>query len=335
MSHVPVRSRRRRILTGVLSILAIPVAAWLLHPWPLPLRWIDPGTTAYMEHRQRQAVAVGEALELKQSWIPLDSVSPHLVRAVLIAEDDRFREHRGVDWEALAEETGYRGGIPPSMRDPADRAELLAAVQRVRSEREGIRGRSTITQQLARNLYLSPERAFTRKAQELLLARRLETFLSKDRILELYLNVAELGPGVFGVEAAAQTYFGRSAGQLSREQAAALAATLPHPLGSNPAHNPGRMQWRQNLILTRMMGGQRPVPPPEPVELEPLDPVIPAVPDLEAPPEADTLPSDTLLSDTLPFDTLPRDTLPPDSAAAGPDPAIPPQPGTRPSDFQR
>src|SRR5690606_4877443 len=119
---------------------------------------------------------------------------------------------------------------------------------------EKIRGRSTITQQLAKNLYFSDNRSLIRKLEELIVAKRLEWFLSKDRILELYLNVAEFGPGIFGVEAAAQHYFGVPAAKLSRYQAASLAATLPHPLTSNPARNPGRMAWRRDMILRRMGG---------------------------------------------------------------------------------
>lgn len=322
MSTSSSRSVRRSVLKGALVLLALPFVGWLLLPWPLPLRWFDPGTTAYMEYRVEQAAAQSESLELKRSWIPLDSVSPQLVRAVLVAEDDRFREHRGVDWDALAEETGYRGAIPPDLFDPDDRMELLAAIRRVRDDREGVRGRSTLTQQLARNLYLSPERAFTRKAQELLLARRLETFLSKDRILELYLNAAELGPGIFGVEAASRAYFDRSASAVTQTQAAALAATLPHPLTSNPAHNPARMSWRQELILTRLRGGERPIPVPDPVEVRAPELPTPSIPEPE--PSPDTLRPDTVHPDTLSQDTIPSDTV------RGGD-----QPGSSPWDLQR
>ncbi len=287
MTNAPKPERPlRRILRLALWTLAALVAVWLIHPWPVPLRWVDPGTTGYMEHREREARAAGEELEIRRSWIPLEEMSPHLERAVLIAEDHRFREHRGVDWEALAEETRYRGRLPPRLWDPDDREALAQAITHVREHREQIRGRSTLTQQLARNLYLSPRRSFVRKAQELLIARRLELLLSKDRILELYLNVAELGPGIFGVEAAAQSYFGRSARELDARQAAALAATLPHPRTSNPQLNPGRMAWRQGLILERMgMAG-----PPEPLPPEMEVEILPPTP----PPPPDPLPPDTL-----------------------------------------
>jgi monofunctional glycosyltransferase len=276
--------RIRALFSGALKAGLLLVAAglvvWALHPWPVLLRWQDPATTAYIQHRERAAQAAGEAFELRWSWISLEEIPSNLTRAVLIGEDHRFRDHGGVDWDALAEEVRYRGPIPPNPLSAEDRQALREAVDYVRENRDRIRGRSTLTQQLARNLYLSPERSFMRKAQELLIARRLEFLLSKDRILELYLNVAELGPGIFGVEAASQAYFGVSARQLSTGQAAALAATLPHPLTSNPAHAPGRMAWRRDLILERMQGPppERPLPPP--VEVAP-----PVLPDPEPPPD--------------------------------------------------
>lgn len=301
----------RLLARGVLVLIAIPVLVWLVQPWPLPLRWKDPGTTAFMEARLRDAKASGEPLELRHAWVPLTELPDVLVRAVLVAEDDRFREHGGVDWVALAEEVRYRGPIPPDLRDPADREALRAAWAYLSENREQVRGRSTLTQQLARNLYLSEDRSFVRKGQELLLARRLEFFLDKDRILEIYLNVAEFGPGIFGVEAASQVYFQRSARELSRHLAASLAGTLPHPLTSNPAHQPGRMAWRRDRILLRLGGGP-PVAPPPPE-------IIASPPDLVPPPDTTTSPGTVPPPDTVPPpgpipppDTVPRvDTIPP------------------------
>ncbi len=307
---------------GVLALLLLPLALWLVQPWPLLLRWKDPGTTAFMEARLREARTAGEPLELRHAWVPLDALPEVLVRAVLVAEDDRFREHGGVDWKALAEELRYRGSLPPDLRDDGDRAALAASWAYLREHRDQLRGRSTLTQQLARNLYLSTDRSFVRKGQEFLLARRLEFFLSKDRILEIYLNVAEFGPGIFGVEAAAQAYFERPVQDLTRAQAASLAATLPHPLTSNPAHRPGRMAWRRDLILSRLAGGTTPVPPPEvpePVLPPPEIPELPEVPTLPPdPPPPDPLPPpDTIPPDTLPPDTTRTGTTPPDSVPAG------------------
>jgi monofunctional biosynthetic peptidoglycan transglycosylase len=242
-------------------VLALPLAAvgaaWFLYlslPWPVPLRWREPTRTAFMEHRLAEATARGEALEIEFQWVPLERISPHLRRAAIVAEDARFRDHRGIDWAALREEVRYGGDTIFDWTDPDDLRALADAVRYYLEHRDEIRGRSTITQQLAKNLYFSPERSLLRKVAEFEVARRLERFLTKDRILELYLNTAEWGPGIFGAEAAARHYFGRSAAELTRDQAAALAATLPHPLTSNPKYRPGRMTWRKRMILERMGG---------------------------------------------------------------------------------
>jgi monofunctional biosynthetic peptidoglycan transglycosylase len=174
---------------------------------------------------------------------------------VILAEDQRFRQHRGVDWAAIAEEVGYDGEPPFSWTHPSDVAALVRAVRRGLSERDDIKGRSTLTQQLAKNLYFTPERSLRRKAGEFVVAQRLEWFLDKDRILEIYLNTAEFGPGIFGVEAASRAYFGVGASRLDRRQAATLAATLPHPLTSNPNRAPREMEWRRDRILGMMGGG--------------------------------------------------------------------------------
>ena len=134
---------------------------------------------------------------------------------------------------------------------------LWEALAFLRAHRDEIKGRSTLTQQLAKNLYFTPRRSFFRKLNEAVVAKRLEFFLPKDRILEVYLNVVEWGPGTFGAEAAARTYFDRSAKELTLDQAAALAATLPHPLTSNPSFHPGQMAWRKAHLLSRLRG-----PPP-------------------------------------------------------------------------
>jgi monofunctional biosynthetic peptidoglycan transglycosylase len=231
---------------------------WLALPWPILLRWRDPGVTAFMERRIDEAKKNDRPLEIRSSPVPLRRISRQLRRAVIIAEDGNFYEHRGIDWSALGEEVRYRGDDNFSLLDPGDLRGLAGAIGYYITHRGDIRGRSTITQQLAKNLYLSEDRSLLRKFDEFVVARRLEMFLSKDRILELYLNAAEWGPGVFGAEAAARTYFGRSAANLTREQAAALAATLPHPLTSNPKTRPGRMAWRRDMIL-RLMNRTGPV----------------------------------------------------------------------------
>jgi monofunctional biosynthetic peptidoglycan transglycosylase len=173
----------------------------------------------------------------------------------------------------------------------------MSALGRAWGRREALRGASTITQQLAKNLYLSPSRNPFRKLKEAVTAYRLEAALGKERILELYLNLVELGDEVWGVEAASQKYFSRSARRLSTEQAAALAGTLPFPLSSNPGFRPGRMRWRQNLILRRMRGENVVVPKVETEVIPPptLDSTTLIVPE---PVPLDTVPA------PLPFDSL-------------------------------
>jgi monofunctional biosynthetic peptidoglycan transglycosylase len=171
-----------------------------------------------------------------------------------------------------------------------------------------MRGASTITQQLAKNLYLSPSRNPLRKLKEAVIAYRLEWALGKQRILELYLNVVELGPNLWGVEAASERYFGRPAARLSMEQAALLVATLPHPLTSNPALRPGRTVWRQQLILRRLRG--------EPLAV-PREEVETATPGAPAPADSAVVP---------PQDSAAAPAPRPDTAAAKPPSAPPPLP---------
>lgn len=238
-----------RLLRGGLRFAILSGAAfvlWLLAVWPPPAwyRTHWPRETPFMAMRHGDSVR-------RYVPVPLDRISPHLVRAVVVAEDHRFREHGGIDFNAMRDAVGYRRR-DFSWRNPRDRHELWRALRKVFANPGDLRGASTITQQLAKNMYLSSSRNPMRKIKEGVLAWRLEHALGKDRVLELYLNIAELGTGVWGAEAASQVYFGRSAKDLGVRDAAALAATLPHPRTSNPAHRPGRMRWRQNLILGRL-----------------------------------------------------------------------------------
>lgn len=251
--------------------------------------------------------------------VPLDSISPFLQEAVIIGEDNNFYGHGGIDYVALAHALGYRR-TTLEWRNPRDRKELFAVLPRAWARRDRLRGASTISQQLAKNLYLSPSRNPLRKLKEAVITWRLETALGKRRIMELYLNVVELGDGVFGAEAASRLYFQRSAAGLSRDQAAALAGSLPFPLRSNPGYRPGRMRWRQNLILRRMRGEEVEVPR---VEEEDLQPVI--APD-SAQVTADTVDSlpeyvvpDTALPEPAPTE-LPPEPAPVDSTVPPPAP---------------
>ena len=264
---------------------------WLLGVWPPPLWWRThwPERTALM----RQSDHPPAPATLRST--PLQDIPHALQRMVIIAEDSRFRMHWGIDIVELRE--AARAGMR--------------------------RGASTITQQLAKNLYLSPSRNPLRKLKEAATAVRLEWALSKDRILELYLNAAEWGPGVWGIDAASRAYFDRSPRGLTDEQAAALAATLPHPGTSNPAYRPERMRTRRDLILARYRGRNVVIPPAVEPDVDSLldslivAPVVPLLPE-SLTPIPDTA-RDTVRDST-------RDTVTP------PPPPPPPPPPTPPND---
>jgi monofunctional biosynthetic peptidoglycan transglycosylase len=205
---------------------------------------------------------------------------------VIIGEDSRFWTHHGIDPVELGDAMGI------------DRSRgAWKAAQTLWRRRDRMRGASTITQQLAKNLYLSPSRSLLRKMKEAVTALRLEVALSKKRILELYLNVAEWGPGIWGAQGASQTYFGVPASRLDERAAAALAATLPHPRASNPRFRPERTLTRSELILARYHGVDVYVPS----EVEEADSIANVVPVIE--PEADSStgvsPTESTAVDTL------------------------------------
>ena len=225
--------------------------AYLTLPDVRPLAGGNPSTTAFIELRAREAHAVGKPAKRVQRWVPYSRMSPHLKRAVLVAEDAAFWQHEGVDYDELqkAMELGF------------------------------VRGASTITQQLAKNLYLSPSRNPVRKFRELIITRRLEAELEKARIFELYLNVIEWGDGIYGAEAAARTYFGVPAASVGPSQAALMAAAIINPRLLNIAQPSPRLTRRQQLILRRMGA----VTPPEQRTPVPHDPIAPPLPDQFAP----------------------------------------------------
>jgi monofunctional glycosyltransferase len=189
----------------------------------------NPTTTAFMDLRRREAEEAGRRLTIQHRWVPYAQIASNLRRAVVIAEDDAFFSHDGIDFK-----------------------QLRASMELNWEEGRLARGGSTITQQLAKNLYLSPSRNPVRKLRELLITRRLEAALSKRRILEIYLNVIEWGDGIFGVEAASRAYFGRGAAALSAEEAALLAGAIINPRDHSPARPTARLKRRQQIILKRM-----------------------------------------------------------------------------------
>jgi monofunctional glycosyltransferase len=235
----------KRVLDVILGVAALGFGllaySFLTLPDVRPLKANNPSTTAFIELRAEEARAKGHQPRRAQRWVAYRNISPNLTRAVLVAEDDLFWQHEGLDIDQLQESLA------------ADWARGRLA-----------RGGSTITQQLAKNLYLSPSKNPLRKLRELLIARRLEAELKKARILELYLNVIEWGDGVYGVESASRTYFGVSATEVSPQQAALLAAAIVNPRLLNPAHPSARLIRRQQLILRRM---NIVTPPEEPAAL--------------------------------------------------------------------
>jgi monofunctional biosynthetic peptidoglycan transglycosylase len=218
---------------------------YLTLPDVRPLKSTNPETTAFMELRSLQAKRQGKTPRRSYRWVSYSRISPSLKRAVLTAEDAAFWDHEGVDY-----------------------VELQKSIE-LDWARGQMRGASTITQQLAKNLYLSPSRDPLRKLRELVIARRLEAELSKARIFELYLNVVEWGDGIYGAEAAARAYYNQPASALGPEASALLAGALINPRVYSPAKPPPRLLARQQLILRRM-GAARP-PDPDPLPAEPAD----------------------------------------------------------------
>jgi monofunctional glycosyltransferase len=286
-----VRRRRAGIVWRafvVLLALGFACAAYIYLTLPdvRVLRTQNPQTTAFMELRARQAEEKGEPVRKIQRWAQYARISPNLKRAVLVAEDSAFWQHEGIDFQQLRE----------SMEVNLERMEFA-------------RGASTITQQLAKNLYLSPSKNPIRKIREILIARRLEAELSKQRILELYLNVIEWGNGIYGAEAAARSYFGKSAADLSASESALLAASIPNTRILDPGHPSARLRRRQEMVLRRMGG----VTPP-PVVAEPaLGPGLPEVVGAPIPP-----------TDGGPPAVLPGEIVPPAKPPGGKPPGTPP-----------
>jgi monofunctional biosynthetic peptidoglycan transglycosylase len=227
-----------------------------------PLATRNPDTTAFIELRAREARAEGQTPKRDQRWVSYSRISPNLKRAVLVAEDSGFFEHDGIDLEQIRE----------SIEVNLEKFEFS-------------RGASTLTQQLAKNLYLSPSKNPIRKFREILLARALEGALSKRRIFEIYLNVIEWGDGIYGAEAASRRYFGVPASALSAEQAALLAGAIVNPRLLTPGSPTRRLIGRQRLILRRMSRGAAPSSPTPPADATTPAPdsVTPTAPGSAAP----------------------------------------------------
>lgn len=217
------------------STAALALYWYLIFPDVTALAKTNPRSTAFIETRAREAKAQDRPVRPLWIWTPLSRISPYLQRAVIITEDASFYNHHGFDWEGI--------------RDAAERNW---------EDGESRRGGSTITQQLAKNLYLSSEKNYLRKIHEAIITRALEKRLSKRRILELYLNVVEWGKGIYGAEAAARHHFGKSAQDLEPAEAALLAAILPSPRRYDPLRVTTFLAKRQKRILRWMQEGTIP-----------------------------------------------------------------------------
>src|SRR2546429_3663797 len=248
----------RLIRYGIYAICGIVVGGLIFELVTLPrvsaLRDQNPATTSMIETRIREAQNNGVEPRRAQIWVPLDRISPQLQRAVLAGEDTNFATHHGFDYDAIqhawdqaqkeadkeAKQEGENDSWLPNMPDFK-------------------RGASTISQQLAKNLYLSSERSFMRKGQEAIITYFMERNLTKRRILELYLNVIEWGDGIYGAEAASQYYFHKPAASLNPREAAFLSAMIPNPRTVfNPQVNPKRVARRQRVILRLMTSVKMP-----------------------------------------------------------------------------
>jgi monofunctional glycosyltransferase len=244
------------------------IALQLVYPNVAKLKKRNPKKTAMMEYREKQWKEEGKNYRIVQKWVRYRSISPYLVKAVLISEDDKFWKHDGFDYDAM---------------ERAVEKDIQAKKFRL--------GGSTISQQLAKNLYLSPSKNPIRKIKEAIITWRMEKALSKKRILEIYLNVAEWGDrGIFGIEAASRHYYRKSASALNPEEAARLASVLPNPRKYSPLGSQGYVVHRSNFIYNIMI--KRGIVVPEYEEIEEDKETI-------SPPEAEE-PSDSSIINMQP-----------------------------------
>ncbi len=228
------RSFAGRLLRRLLLLCVLILAGWLVWEavtWPdvAALATRAPATTAFIERYKERERAAGRTPKVASRWTPYAAISSDVKRAVLVAEDINFFSHRGFDWGAMR-----------------------TAVEEALQDSEAPRGASTITQQLVKNLWLSPGRNPIRKVKEAILTWQLEHTLGKRRILELYLNVVEFGPGVYGVGPGAERYFGKPAADLGEEESALLAASLPRPSSWHPGSRSRAYQRYVTAIRSRM-----------------------------------------------------------------------------------
>jgi monofunctional biosynthetic peptidoglycan transglycosylase len=220
------------ILVPVVAVLLAQAYFFLQIGW-----WVnhDPTSTSFMRHQAALLREQNPNAQIRHQWVPYKRISVNLKRAIIASEDANFSEHDGIDWQALEK-----------------------AYEKNTKKGKVVAGGSTITQQLAKNLFLSGERSYLRKGQEVIITYMLEFWMDKERIFEIYLNSVEWGVGIFGAEAAARHYYGVSAAQLSAEQAARLAVMLPRPRFYDLHRGSDYLARRTSLILRRMNAAELP-----------------------------------------------------------------------------
>jgi monofunctional biosynthetic peptidoglycan transglycosylase len=223
----------KRLLLFIIGIVLV-IQLWFLG-WILWWKETPPQETHFMSLRLDDLRQKNPAAELQYQWVPYARISPHLKRAIIASEDAHFAQHSGFDWQGIQ-----------------------VALEKNQKKGRFVAGGSTITQQLAKNLFLSPKRSMLRKGQEAVITVMLESLWDKERILEVYLNVIEWGNGVFGAEAAAQHYYGTSADRLSAAQAARLAAMVPNPRFYDQHRNAPALAHKARIILARMPSSRLP-----------------------------------------------------------------------------
>jgi len=214
------------LLLFIFSLIAI----YFSVPDVEALKKENPSTTSFIEFRKQEAGMQGKKLRVRHKWVRLSDVPDLFQKSIIVAEDASFWIHEGIDWY-----------------------EVRQSIKKNWEEGEIARGGSTITQQLAKNLYLSPEKTIYRKMREWFIAKELERTLNKNRILELYLNTIELGRGVFGIHAATQEYFQKQPWQLELWEVVRLTASIPNPLKMNPNVPSSGLRWRSRVILRRLL----------------------------------------------------------------------------------
>ncbi len=247
-----------KILFIVVIVMLLDILRYVIYPDVSFLKKNNPELSAFMEYREAQWADENRDMKIDKKWVSIKQISPNLIKAVLIGEDDGFYKHDGFDVK------GMENALERSIKNGT------------------LAGGSTISQQLSKNLYLSPSKNPIRKIKEAIITYRIEKTLSKRRILEIYLNVAEWGDGIFGIEAAAHHYYGKSAKNLSAQEAANLAAILPNPIKYSPLGNQKYVKYRSAIIYKIMI--RRGV-------------VIQSFKEVMAPPKKDEMPEDEMKQD--------------------------------------